>query len=76
MVRPKVSLPKLGRIEKLKTRLTPLSEQEQPQGEVIAEAMVTPLLGYEEPDPLRAAILYYEILGKPLTLRDQPGGIF
>lgn len=76
MVRPKVSLPKLGRIEKLKTRLTPLSEQEQPQDEVIAEAVVTPLLGYEEPDPLRAAILYYEILGKPLALRDRRSGIF
>jgi hypothetical protein len=33
------------------------------------------LFDYEDPDELKKAILYYEILGKPLALRDQGEGI-
>jgi len=29
-----------------------------------------PLFGFDEPDKLKRAILYYEILGKPLSLRE------
>ena len=39
--------------------------QEQPEQESIVES----LLDYEDPDELRRAILHYEILGKPLSLR-------
>lgn len=68
-VMPDLSMPKLGRIKKLETKLRPIAEQEQP--EPTEKPAFTPLLGYEEPNPLRAAILYYEILGKPLSLRDR-----
>ena len=29
-----------------------------------------PLIGYDDPDALKKAILHYEILGKPIALRD------
>ena len=32
----------------------------------------SPLIDYGDPDALRKAILQYEILGKPLALRDTP----
>lgn len=38
---------------------------ETPQAEFLSE----PLLDYEDPEKLRRAILHYEILGKPLSLR-------
>ena len=34
-----------------------------------AKAVTEPLLDYADPDKLRRAILHYEILGKPLSLR-------
>jgi hypothetical protein len=34
------------------------------------EHLPEPLLNYEDPEKLRRAILHYEILGKPLSLRD------
>jgi hypothetical protein len=52
--------------------------QVQPKVEVAAPAEKQPatylseiLSDYEDPEKLRRAILYYEILGKPLSLREQ-----
>lgn len=36
---------------------------------LMSEIAIEPLLDYEEPEKLRRAILHYEILGKPLSLR-------
>jgi len=30
------------------------------------------IIDYDDPDALKKAILHYEILGKPLALRDMP----
>lgn len=40
--------------------------EETPQAKYLSEI----LLDYDDPDKLRRAILHYEILGKPLSLRD------
>jgi len=46
-----------------------VSEPEQmPESEYLSEL----LLDYADPEELRRAILHYEILGRPLSLRDQP----
>jgi len=43
-----------------------------PAGEPTPERAVESLLDYDDPEQLRRAILHYEILGKPLSLR-RPG---
>ena len=43
-----------------------------PQSRYLSEIM----LDYSEPDDLKRAILHYEILGKPLSLREPTGLIF
>ena len=43
-----------------------LTEAERP----VAKLTVEPLLDYTDSDKLKRAILHYEILGKPLSLRD------
>jgi hypothetical protein len=53
----------LGRIEKLGVDLS----RRQKEGE--AELAGRPVLDYEDSDALREAIVHYEILGKPLSLR-------
>ena len=40
-----------------------------PEESLVAEIAIEPLLDYEEPVELRRAILHYEILGRPLSLR-------
>jgi len=46
-----------------------VSEPEQmPESEYLSEL----LTDYADPDQLRRAILHYEILGKPLSMRDSP----
>jgi len=40
-----------------------------------AEYLAEPLLDYANPEELRRAILHYEILGKPLSMRDPSEGI-
>ena len=42
--------------------------EQMPESEYLSEL----LLDYADPDQLRRAILHYEILGRPLSLRDQP----
>ncbi len=42
-----------------------------PAGEPTPERAVESLLDYDDPEQLRRAILHYEILGKPLSLRRQ-----
>jgi hypothetical protein len=47
----------------------PVSELEQmPESEYLSEL----ILDFTDPDELRKSILYYEILGRPLSLRDYP----
>ena len=41
-----------------------------PQESLVSETAIELLLDYEEPEKLRRAILHYEILGKPLSLRE------
>ena len=49
-----------------------VSEPEQmPESEYLSEL----LTDYSDPDQLRRAILHYEILGKPLSMRDPSGDI-
>lgn len=57
-------------VEGLKDKYAHISAQ-QPA----AESALQPLLDldYADPDELRRAILYYEILGKPLSLRQRAG---
>ena len=47
-----------------------------PAREEQAAPAVERLLDFEEPDELRRAILHYEILGKPLSLRESSDRIF
>ena len=56
-------------IEPLKPEYTGISTETAQPKAVIEE----PLLDFDDPDELRRAILHYEILGKPLSLR-VPGG--
>ena len=53
-------------IEKLEDKRVPLPTQVTPS-EYLSEL----LLDYADPEELRRAILHYEILGKPLSLRSQ-----
>jgi hypothetical protein len=46
-----------------------VAEPEKPVS-ALEELIIEPLLSAEEPDELRKAILHYEILGKPLSLRE------
>jgi len=52
-------------VKKLQDRRRAAIPVETPQAEFLSE----PLLDYEDPEKLRRAILHYEILGKPLSLR-------
>jgi hypothetical protein len=45
-------------------------EQSEKPVSAAKELVIEPLLSAEEPDELRKAILHYEILGKPLSLRE------
>ena len=56
----------------------PIFEVEQKGVPIVAEAPVPMYLAeiisnYSDPEELRRAILHYEILGKPLSLREQQG---
>jgi hypothetical protein len=53
-------------IEKLEDKRVPIPTQVTPS-EYLSEL----LLDYSDPEELRRAILHYEILGKPLSLRSQ-----
>ena len=54
-------------IKGLQNKLVPEPEQ-MPESEYLSEL----LTDYADPEELRRAILHYEILGKPLSLRDFP----
>ena len=83
-VKPKSSLPKpqfqpdfqelpeftSKAVEKLGRKYVGIAG-ETPRGEYLSEI----LLDYADPDELRRAILHYEILGKPLSLREPAGRI-
>lgn len=65
-VLPKEPAELLGEpLKGLENKLTGIVS-ETPQPELLIEK---PLLDYADPDELRRAILHYEILGKPLSLR-------
>ncbi len=52
-------------LEDLKERHPAIGSEAQPE-----EAIFEALLDFDDPDDLKRAILHYEILGKPLSLRD------
>jgi len=54
----------------LEDKITPVPA-EMPETEYLSEL----LLDYADPEELRRAILHYEILGRPLSLRDPSGDI-
>jgi hypothetical protein len=65
--------PQVGELPEL-TAETVMKLEEKPTG-ITTETprpkhLAEPLLDYEDPEKLRRAILHYEILGKPLSLRD------
>ena len=57
-------------LEKLKDKPLGLWPEETAQPKTIIEE---PLFDFDDPDGLRRAILHYEILGKPLSLRGPAG---
>jgi hypothetical protein len=60
---------KLGKTSELGTKITETAEISKPKTEHLSEI----LSDYEDSEKLRRAILHYEILGKPIALR-QPSG--
>jgi hypothetical protein len=70
-VPPKLE-PKLGEIPEFTTKIERLKEKravmlaETPRAKYLSEI----LSDYDDPERLRRAILHYEILGKPISLRD------
>ena len=66
----KAEKPKLA--EPIMTAIEELPEKQDTESEQIRESeyLSEILIDYADPDDLRRAILHYEILGKPLSLRD------
>lgn len=68
MVKPQVAMPQVQpKLEKVTAGVA--APAEIPQAKYLSEI----LSDYENPESLRRAILHYEILGKPLSLRDSQG---
>jgi len=68
---PDVAMGRVAKIEKLRTRLIPKLGEEKAAPAPAEEPATSSIFGFEIEDPLRAGILYYEILGKPVSLRDR-----
>ncbi|MFC1676985.1 hypothetical protein ACFL3G_07980 [Planctomycetota bacterium] len=54
-------------IEGLKSKIDGITRKETPQQSLETSG---PILRFEEPDELKKAILYHEILGKPVSLKE------
>lgn len=69
--------PKLGKLPGLKVTVEGLKGKytQTPAEKPPTVTALQPLLDFDEPDSLRRAILHYEILGKPLSLRGPSGRI-
>ena len=62
------------RMQNVAVHGTGLSQEDMAEA-VESKYLSEVLLDYVEPDELRMAILHYEILGRPLSLRDPSGQI-
>ncbi|MGA1979498.1 MAG: hypothetical protein ABSG99_02885 [Sedimentisphaerales bacterium] len=73
VVKPQVAMPqvqpKLEKVTAEAAAAVAMPQAEIPRAEYLSEI----LSDYEDPEKLRMAILHYEILGKPMSLRDSQG---